>query len=248
MSFKCKNGPEHTHETVYQSRVCWGLVKPDTHAAPFVKLATDAQLKFIKDLGGDPVHAAKMPIPEASSYIDELKRRKHAVTVAPEPAPAPKVDMTDKRLEFVKVMLSSISPGYYAVQAEEGAEIFFLRISQPKNGKYKGAIKVQSLHGTASSKPRSEDALVLFPTGKYYFMAKYFSDHFRRERLIEAIMLLVTDAWGAQRRYSEKIGRCCRCNAALTDERSRHYGIGPECEKYWPQIIELVDAATDGGA
>lgn len=238
MSFRCKNGAEHYHNTILESQICWGIVPAPAPARP-VRFATEAQLKYIKDLGGDVEHAKHLKIHDASSYIDELKRRPKKVDV-PEPAPA---TVEDRRLEFVKGMVPSIDSGYYAIQKEEGAEIFFMRVSRPKSGKYKDAVKLQSVHGTAAAKPRLMDAMVLYPSGKYYFMDRYFKDHYHRERLIEAIMLLVTDAWGAQRRYAEKIGRCCRCNAVLTDDKSRHYGIGPECEHYWPHIIEMVDAA-----
>lgn len=41
--------------------------------------------------------------------------------------------------------------------------------------------------------------------------------------------------------YGHELGRCCRCGKKLTDDRSRWYGIGPECEKVWPEILYELD-------
>ena len=200
-------------------------------------MVTEAQLKYIRDLGGDVVHAAKLTRVDASSYIDELRRKPKAV----QPVTVPPAPVEDPRLTMAKTMLTTVADGYYATQKEEGASVFFMRLSRPKTGKYAGGIKVQSVHGSPI-KPTLMDAMLYFPdSGKYYFEGRYSREAIWREKLIESILFLVTDSWGCQRRYAEKMERCCRCNASLTDDRSRHYGIGPECEKHWPHIIEQVD-------
>lgn len=257
MSFICRNGPEHRHETREQARTCWGFATPTdaarsilsgpldptppppllpptaVHSPAQSRPATGAQIKYATDLGGDPGRIARCDFYSISSYIDELKRGGAKVTSAP---------IVDPKLEFAKSMLTSLQSGYYAVRTDPTTDdIFFMRVSRPKSGTKKDALQVQSMHGTAAAKPSLMEALVVWPSNRYTFFGRYLQDHWRT-RLVDSIMLLVTDPIGAARLYADKIGRCCRCNAALTDERSRHYGIGPECEKYWPHIIEAVDS------
>lgn len=202
-------------------------------APSYVKPATPAQIKYATNLGGDPSRIARCDFYSISSYIDEMKRGGAKVTSEP---------IVDPKLEFAKSMLKALQSGYYAVRTDPASDdIFFMRISRPKNGVQKDALKVQSMHGTAASKPSLMEALVVWPSERYTFYGRYLQQVWRG-KLVDSIMFLVTDPIGAARLYAEKIGRCCRCNAALTDERSRHYGIGPECEKYWPHIIEAVDS------
>jgi hypothetical protein len=243
---------EHTHETALEAKICHGLVKVPAPtpvyvpppAAPSVRHATPAQIKYATDLGGDPVRIARCDFYSISSYIDELKRGGAKVTTQP---------VVNPKLEFVKSMLLNVDSGYYAVRTRDDGsdkEIFFMRISRPKSGQYKGTLKVQSCHGGAGigspansrDLPVLMDGVVLWPSGRTSFYGRYNQAHWQ-EVLVDSIMKVVTDAYGALRLYSEQIKRCCRCNAGLTDDNSRHYGIGPECEKYWPHIIEMVDAA-----
>jgi hypothetical protein len=34
---------------------------------------------------------------------------------------------------------------------------------------------------------------------------------------------------------------CSKCGKKLTHGRSRYYGIGPECEEFWPEVINFIN-------
>jgi hypothetical protein len=130
-------------------------------------------------------------------------------------------------------LIDLVPDGYYAVQSYEGGHVDFLRISRPKKRQYAGSIKVQTQHGG-------------FGDGKFNVRAAFWlgsktlSVYY--EPIVDMLLLLVADHQSAAVRYAEKASRCLRCNAKLTDERSRHYHIGPECEKLRPDVIEAIDA------
>ena len=231
MAYICKNGPQHHHQTAYQGRVCWGLAAPSRpfypatpSFSPVVEMATPPQVNYLVDLGCDRVEARAMTKAEATSQIDRLKAQRAREKRMEAAARTP-----DPRLELLKGMIDLLPDGYFAVQKEEGATVTFLRISRPKKNQYAGSIKVQTQHG-----PRFEVAAA------YWTATKTFSVY--SHSVIEPMMLVVTDYKSAALRYARIIEKCCRCNSPLTDTRSRHYGIGPECEQHWPWVIEEVDA------
>lgn len=237
----CRNkGHEHYHESVFQSKICYGLVDDISHAIvsePVEDRVTPRQLKYIVDLGGDEAKVATMTKHEASSYIDELKRKPaEPVVTAPTPPVMPyKAKLEDDpKVKMVLGLIDLVPNGYYAAQMEEGAKIYFLRLSRPKSGRFAGAIKVQTIHGETL-----KEAFVVWPSRR---VSKYTNDpHF-----IDHLLLLMTNSRSAARLYSKEIGRCCRCNMRLTDDRSRHYGIGPICDGIWTWIIDEVDEENDG--
>lgn len=124
-------------------------------------------------------------------------------------------------------MLQAVPDGYFAVRPDETHAHTFFRFSRPKHGKYKGSLKIQTQHGE-----NYELCLVVYPSGNLHFFRPAYEDD---------LLLVVVDPNGAAIEYGRVIGRCMRCRKDLTDQRSRHYGIGPECEKFWPHIIQLVD-------
>jgi len=238
MSFTCTNGSVHKHDLVYEARVCYGFVRPpaqpvrpfEVHELP----VTDRQLRYIESLGGDTVHAAKLTKKAASDYIKRLLQG-GSVSTAPSTPAAPAKRPVDPRLGLLTGLFDQVRDGYYATQVDGSAPIRFLRISTPKRGRTaisQAARKIQSQHG-----PRWEVAGALWPSGQWSIYDS---------RIIEQLMLVVTDQRGCLKRYSKELGHCCRCNTELTDERSRHYGIGPECEKHWPDVINEVDEENDG--
>lgn len=152
---------------------------------------------------------------------------------APPAAPAPQRPV-DPRHEMIAGLLPMVRDGYYAVQEYDGGHVDFLRISRPKKNKFATAIKVQTVHGNPMSVKLSDAVAALWPSGTL-------SMYNRSGRIEDMLLLLVADSQNAARLYAQKMEHCCRCNASLTDDRSRHYGIGPECEKHWPHIIEIVD-------
>lgn len=152
-----------------------------------------------------------------------------------EPKPAPPVlagTSVAKRETIVpREFVDMVEDGYYAAQAHEGAHITFIRISRPKHGKYNGCIKVQKQLGSGFG-IRLVDELIFYPDGR---VSVYSAS------IEEPLMLVIADKYGCARRYAKERKMCARCNAELTDSRSRKYGIGPECVKHWPWMIALVD-------
>lgn len=234
----------HTHQKAEESRRCWF---PDTRVstppiaasrpvsvppmptppapvavASSVRMATESQINFVRRLGGDPVHAAKLTLQECSKYIERLK-------AATEGRKLP----VDPKLEMIKGMLDMVPDGYYAAQKDLGGHVDFIRISRPTRGKYKGSLKIQTQHSD-----KWAEAVIKWPSGSW----SVYKD------ITEALMLVVSDHRTCQKRYSIEVQACGHCNTALTDDRSRHYLVGPICvEKYdlhW--VIEEVDDANDG--
>lgn len=206
------------HDSVQAVKDCYNPPRP----VQVVPSITERQLKFIGDLGGDTVYACKLTTKQASEYIDRLKREQKKVT---DPWAAPNRLVTKIPLD----MLAGIPDGYYASRLDSTQPFTFFRVSRPKSGKYKGTMKIQTQHG-----PEYKLAVVI-----WNYEAQRVTVY---NKMIEDELLLVTvDHNGCAIAYAEKIGRCMRCNTELTDERSRWYGIGPECEKHWPHIIGLID-------
>lgn len=263
MSIRCRNGTEHTHETVEESRACWAekvpsLAAPVPASAPpaaptfpsHYDPATEAQIRYVGILLGDEEMARRMTKGECSNYIDRLKRERASgrslargraavstfsgpTTVESDPdtddslpEPPPVTGATNKS-KVPMMLLDGVPEGRYAVRVEEGSPWTFLRLSRPNRGRYKGTTKVQTQHG-----PNYDLAWVAWPSGRIS-VYKYTVE--------EAILLTIANYREAARQYGRELGRCSRCGLELTDERSRHYSIGPECEKYWPWMIEQVD-------
>lgn len=208
---------------------------------PLVGPVTERQLNYIESLGGKTcrwIAQRYLDKEKASELLDYLIADKKGTPVTePTPTPAPtytppEPPKKDPKVAMIEGLIEMIPDAMYAVQAYEGGHVDFLRISRPKTGRMRGAIKIQTMHGS-------------FGDGKYNTRAAFWIESKRLwvgyEPIIEMLLLLVTDPTTAAMLYATKAKRCCRCNAALTDARSRYYGIGPECEKLMPQIIEAVD-------
>jgi hypothetical protein len=242
-SIQCKNGQPHTHTSVLESKVCWGVLPPSAlpRTSPFMAgpsvlqappRVTDRQLDYIETLGGAAARQAATHLDRkaASALIDELKKKPQEAPVVAPPQPRP----VDPRHAMIAGLLPMVRDGYYAVQEFDGGHVDFLRISRPKKNKFATAIKVQTVHGNPMGVKLSSPVAALWPSGTL-------SMYVRTGRIEDMLLLLVADSQNAARLYAKKMEHCCRCNASLTDDRSRHYGIGPECEKHWPHIIEIVD-------
>jgi hypothetical protein len=145
----------------------------------------------------------------------------------PEARVAEVVTKSASKLTTMAPLMSRVPDGYYAVDLGDGSAIKFLRVSTEKKGPKTGSRRVQTIHGGSLSDYKWR----LYPSGKIDCWDT---------RIEDLILLLIGDYEGALRRYAREIDRCCRCNTRLTDERSRRFGIGPECEKHWPWIVETV--------
>jgi hypothetical protein len=178
-------------------------------------------------LKGDGELALTLTYAEASSYISRLKTSSGGRV-------EPRTATEDPRMAMLAPLLRDIREGYYATRKEEGAPITFLRVSCPTKGQYKGAIKIQTVHGTGyGGSTKLKLAAVHWPSGRWTWE--------RGQEFVKGeLFLLCADSFGASMLYAEKIGNCCRCNATLTDKRSRWNGIGPDCEEYWPHILAMV--------
>jgi hypothetical protein len=216
-------GTKHFHRSVYEAKVFHGLIRPPAPPTPPPPPAyeppSQKQLDYVVTLNGDLDRARKMSKRECSKYIDELKRRPKVVTTDPDAVPTETVEATTKS-KMVDGLIGMVPDGYFAVREQDGAPITFMRLSRPSSRNFpKGSIKVQSLHG-----PALETRWVKWPSGKISVYRWYGHD------IEDYLLLLIADWRGASLLYAEKIRKCGRCNAKLTDPRSRFYGIGPECE------------------
>ena len=133
-------------------------------------------------------------------------------------------------LKFPLEMLEGVDNGYYAARLDDNDPYRFFRVSRPKSGKYAGCIKVQTLHSE-----KLDTFLIRYRSDKHYIVPH------RRADYEEPFIVVIADQKHCAQKFGEEIGRCCRCYKQLTDDRSLYYGIGPECEKYWPHILDMVD-------
>lgn len=122
----------------------------------------------------------------------------------------------------------------------EADDLVFIRVSliKPyKNGKrraFQGCVKIQTQHSDDLI-----DRFVIDPNGKYRSESTTLSP----EVMAGYLASVIVDPRSAAIRYGRAKEQCCSCGKSLTDERSRWYGIGPECEKRWPDIIIESDEA-----
>ena len=140
--------------------------------------------------------------------------------------------MSDPRIAAVASMLTEVPTGYYAVRGDELEPLRFVRITLPRTGRWVGYRKIATQHGDeylAAAVQRPNGTLVPI-----------------RSEIVDLLILIIADPEEAALAYALEIGACCRCSKTLTDERSRWYGIGPECEKINPRIIARVDEIKDG--
>jgi Family of unknown function (DUF6011) len=144
---------------------------------------------------------------------------------APEPKPQPPSN-------FPVAMLQATGSGYFAVRQDDNDDFTFYRISKAEKGKWAGTIKVQSIHGDRLN-------LVLLHRPSNGWLKVY------DQRFIQKLLFVLADPFGSGLNYSREIDRCCKCGKQLTDTRSRHYSIGPECEKRFPDHIAMVDARNE---
>jgi hypothetical protein len=218
------------HETAEEVLVCHGLATPYVPRQK-IEPATQRQLDYIKDLGGNVERARQMTKKNASEYIDQLKREKASNVVsinsaASAPTPAPPATIVPLQL------LQMVPDGYYAWQPDSETKLTFVRIKRPTSGKMKGSLKIQSQHG-----PDLVNRFVIWPSGQVGIYNRGYAGID-----IEQVLLgIIVDYKACAFKYAEKMHRCFRCNLELTDPRSRHYRVGPECERHVPWAISERD-------
>lgn len=237
-------GPVHHHGSSAEARACWTAGGPrpvpaprpvaprpnDSHRPQVVHVnepPTDRQIWRVGKEGGDKTYAAKLNRKQCSEYIDSLIQAKRSQPVSrPYVNPHLKPPVVSPMLV---TLLGGIKDGRYAWRPDADTRWTFVRITRPKTGEYAGAIKVQTQHG-----PNLKDRMKVYPDGGGRFDK---ANHWL-ERVIIGICM---DASQAAIDYGRELEQCCRCGTKLTDDRSKHYTIGPECEKMWSHIIGLRD-------
>jgi hypothetical protein len=213
----CQHNREHT--SISEAKFC-----PGHQVKPAPKPPTREQLDYVKLLGGDAWTARNLSRSQVSAYIDHLKAKRTSSAKTGAPVPDKSFAAQNDR---VNMCLGMIRDGRYAVSPDDVTPLTFVRIVRPKTGNYKGAVKVQTQHGDDLV-----DRLFLWPSGKVTIKAPF---------IVESLLLIAADLRGASIRYGQEIGQCCICGKSLTDERSRYYGIGPDCETRFGDIIAEVD-------
>lgn len=236
---KCGNCKGY-HASAADVRTCYAapVITPPRQSGPlasfglprpaYVEPVTQKQLNYISDLNGDVTYAAKLSKDGASQYIARLKAQNRSQPVTQQ-APNRQV------VKIPQAFLEGLRDGYFATRQDSTRPWTFLRISRPTKGRFKGSLKVQTVHGSGMG-VTLKPALVIYDFGQDN-QRVYWTN-----MSIEDDLLLVTvDQRGSALAYAEAMGRCMRCNAELTDDRSRWYSIGPECENHWPEIIEEIN-------
>ncbi len=226
------DGP-HQHSSVYEAKVCQGIIRPlyvppppvsYTPPAPAFVPPSRAQLNYVRDLGGDVAHARTLEGgvgKSCSVYISQLVADKRGSRV-------------NDRKEWIPTgILGLIPDGRYAWRPDESVPFVFIRVSRPKTGQYRGTTKVQTKHSDAYSL-----ALVEWKPGE---QTKYRPVGYAENvDLIEALKGIWIDKDEARYQYALHYTECGICGKSLTDERSRWYGIGPDCETRNEHVIEYV--------
>lgn len=145
---------------------------------------------------------------------------------------APAVRPNDWDFKTPRAMVEAMREGRYAVEVTlpgQHKDWVFVRVSRPTRGKKAGCLVLQTQHSDYY-----KTLLVIFPSGSVWFAQ-------RGEKLDMALMMIAADPFTSAMNYGRELGCCSRCARELTDERSRHYSIGPECERHWPEIINYVN-------
>lgn len=145
--------------------------------------------------------------------------------------------MTSARESKIPLMMLEVIPsGYYAVRPDSETPYEFMRLARPNYGKRKGMTLVQTQH--------SEQLVTRWvwnPQTDPRFQVNIYSS-----TIEDKILLMIANARSAGRAYAKEIGRCQFCGKKLTDERSRWYGFGPECEKRAESLKDEIDDENEG--
>lgn len=137
----------------------------------------------------------------------------------------PKADWNYKTPE---AMVMNIREGRYAVEID--GKWTFMWVNSPTRGKYKGYFLVRTQHSESYTLAYAKR---LDTDTNYFYNTRPSFDH--------ALMMVACDPFTSAINYGIELGCCSRCARELTDERSRWYSIGPECEQHWPEIINYIN-------
>lgn len=131
-----------------------------------------------------------------------------------------------------QALVEAIRDGRYAVDiGNDRQRVIFLRVSRPNTGRLRGCLKIQTQHSDAY-----KEAVIKYPSGQWRVHTNYLTEVER------ALTTVAVNPLDAAILYAKEKGVCARCGKELTDERSRYYHIGPECEKHWPDMITKINS------
>lgn len=185
---------------------------------------TVRQRDEIKRLGG--LVTAGMTKGQASDKIETL--RKFPKNQRPVAASASHLAASSPPLSTPLSMIETLRDGRYAVRPDANTQYMFIKVWRPKSGRKRGCLIISTQHSESY-----KECIVRWPSGKW-------SVYDRRPDT--NLLFIVADPVTSARNYAREKNVCCSCGKELTDGRSIWYGIGPECEKRWPEIINAVDS------
>jgi hypothetical protein len=142
-------------------------------------------------------------------------------------------------LEFMLPLLAMVPDGYFAVRPDTNEPWRFFRITRRDTKRYKNTTRIQSQGGDELYM-----RMIVFHDREHPIWTDPWWP--QRDSLQTYLLLICADYKGALMKYAELTSHCGRCAKQLTDERSRWYGIGPECEKVMSWWIDEVDASEKG--
>lgn len=240
MPIKCGLG-RHYHDTIAEVRACYGVkdspVRPDTVAtspslpAP-VQRATPGTRGLATDRQRADATRLRIVLPPETTAADatEIIYTAQRERILAQKAP--------KKIDLPPSILGMIRHGNFAVSLDGTNNLRFVRITEAKQrskrftNPYAGWLKIQTQHSDALQ----DRAVINQQDARIVCWTSLGPDEIR-----SILMAIIADQKNAAYVYSMKLGKCCHCNKRLTDARSRHYGIGPECEKLWPDYIAEVE-------
>ena len=228
MSVLCGKCHNH-HDTVDDVKVCYGLLRrepvvPYRQHPPFVP-STPRQREYVKDLGGDVMHASSLSKESCSKYIDELKRRGARVS-SPSYTPEPK---NDPKFDMFQNLFATLPDGRYAIRRDETEAYTFFRIKSHTKGRLANCRTIQTQHSENLKRVATQ-----YSNGRWYFERG-------RDWVVDLMLLVCLDHKTAAFNYGQELGSCNICGRELTDERSRFYSIGPDCEQRHQSFIDFVE-------
>lgn len=144
-------------------------------------------------------------------------------------------------LKFLLPMLTMVPDGYFAVRPDTNEPWRFFRITRRDTKRNKNTTRIQS----QASDLLYTRMIVWHDRDDYIWVDPWWH---QRGKLLQYLMLIIADAQGGMMQYAQLTEHCGSCGKQLTDERSRWYGIGPECEKksFGPGWIDAVDCSEKG--
>ena len=228
--------------------------RTDRHVVFTESEPTPRQVSTIQHLGG--VLPSGCTRGQASSIIGQLYAKRDAdkkgtSVSTPTPARTPSavepqyLGHYNRVFPFPAPLIYALVTGErdqarYAVSKSGGEtdDLVFLRVSliKPyKSGKrraFQGCVRIQTQHSDDLI-----DRFIVDPNGKY----RSESTTMGAESMAGYLASVIVDPRGAAARYGRAKEQCCVCGKTHTDERSRWYGIGPDCETRYEEIIHESD-------